>query len=290
MPRSDILIAVDGSAESDAAIRWATREALLLGAATVTLVHVVAPVVVSWPVANLRSDFCDWQEENAQQVLERAQKLVQAEMGDAHPPKVTELVLHGNVAPTLVRLSTEAGLVVVGSRGLGGVAGAVLGSTSRSLLHHAHCPVTVIHRDEAHAVDANSPVLVGIDGSPVSEAATARAFDEASRRRVDVVALHAWSDVRMPSALGVGWHEYEDQGHEVLGERLAGWQERYPDVGVRRRIVCDRPAHWLIDESQRAQLVVLGSRGRGGFAGMLLGSVSTTVAGMAKCPVMVVRQ
>jgi nucleotide-binding universal stress UspA family protein len=132
-------------------------------------------------------------------------------------------------------------------------------------------------------------VLVGIDGSPASEAATALAFDEASRRGVDLVALHAWSDVGVLPVLGMDWHEYEDRGHEVLGERLAGWQEQYPDVRVRRRIVCDQPAHRLVDESAHAQLVILGSRGRGGFAGMLLGSVSTAVAESAPCPVIVVR-
>ena len=135
-----------------------------------------------------------------------------------------------------------------------------------------------------------APVLVGIDGSPASEAATAVAFDEASRRNVELVALHAWSDVGITPVLGMDWHGYEDQGHEVLAERLAGWQEQYPDVHIRRRIVCDRPARWLVDESEHSQLVVLGSRGRGGFAGMLLGSVSTAVAEAAKCPVLVVRR
>ncbi len=88
---------------------------------------------------------------------------------------------------------------------------------------------------------------------------------------------------------GMDWHKYEEQGHEVLAERLAGWQEQYPDVRVRRQIVCDRPARWLIDESRRAQLVVVGSRGRGGIASMLLGSVSTAVAESASAPVVVVR-
>lgn len=90
-------------------------------------------------------------------------------------------------------------------------------------------------------------------------------------------------------ALGMDWHQYEAEGHEVLAERLAGWQEHYPDVHVRRRIVCDRPAHWLIEESEHAQLVVVGSHGRGGFTGMLLGSVSSAVAQSAKAPVIVVR-
>jgi len=146
-----------------------------------------------------------------------------------------------------------------------------------------------VHAVEAETLDRTSPVLLGIDGSPASQAATALAFDEASRRQVDLVALHAWSDVGVFPMLGMDWHEYEDEGQEVLGERLAGWQEQYPDVHVRRRIVCDTPARWLIDESQRAQLVVVGSHGRGGFPGMLLGSVSSALAQSAISPVIVVR-
>ena len=86
-------------------------------------------------------------------------------------------------------------MVVVGSRGLGSIGGALLGSVSRGLLHHAQCPVTVIEADAVKAHGPNSPVLLGIDGSVASEEATAVAFDEASRRGVDLVALHAWSDV-----------------------------------------------------------------------------------------------
>jgi len=97
------------------------------------------------------------------------------------------------------------------------------------------------------------------------------------------------SDVAVLAEFDVDWVEYEQEGHEILAERLAGWQEQYPDVSVRRRIVCDRAAHWLIDEAARAQLVVLGSRGRGGFTRMLLGSVSTAVAESSMTPVIVVR-
>ena len=179
-------------------------------------------------------------------------------------------------------------MVVVGSRGTGALGRMLLGSVSTGLLHHSHCPVAVI-RPEAAVVDGTAPVLLGIDGSPASEAATAMAFDEASGRGVDLVALHAWSDVAVFPMLGMDWTEYENQGHEVLAERLAGWQERYPDVAVQRRLVCDQPARWLIRESAHAQLVVVGSRGRSGFASTWLGSVGSAVAQSADVPVLVVR-
>jgi Universal stress protein family len=106
---------------------------------------------------------------------------------------------------------------------------------------------------------------------------------------VALIALHAWSDVGVIPILGMDWRTYQGEGEEVLAERLAGWQERYPDVHVSRRLVCDTTARWLIQESERAQLVVLGSHGRGGFGGMLLGAVSSAVAQSAKVPVIVVR-
>jgi nucleotide-binding universal stress UspA family protein len=288
MTKHGILVAIDGSSESDAAVRWAADEAAMRHA-PITLMHVVVPVVTSWPVRSLQADFNEWQEDNARQVIEHAKKMLRADVGEAAVSDLHSQIEHAYVVPALVSASKDAEMVVVGSRGLGAVGRAVLGSTSGGLLRHAHCPVAVIHADEAQAPDRTSPVLLGIDGTPASEAATAVAFEEASRRHVDLVALHAWSDVGVFPVVGMHWQEYEDEGQEVLGERLAGWQEQYPDVHVRRRIVCDLPARWLIDESQQAQLVVVGSHGRGGFPGMLLGSVSIAVAESAKAPVIVVR-
>jgi nucleotide-binding universal stress UspA family protein len=89
--------------------------------------------------------------------------------------------------------------------------------------------------------------------------------------------------------LGMDWRDREHEGREVLAERLAVWQEQYPDVHVERLLVCDKPARWLLEKSERAQLVVVGSRGRGGFSGMLLGSVGSAIAQSATVPVIVVR-
>ncbi|MGE2723325.1 universal stress protein [Mycolicibacterium pulveris] len=282
-----ILVAVDGSPESQGAIRWAAREAAMRGI-DVTLMHVIAPVEVTWPVTYLQSSFDEYQEENGAQVIEQAQKIVSESVGAGEAPAVRTAVEHGSIASTLITASADAWMVVAGTRGMGALGRALLGSVSSGLLNYARCPVAIIP-SEAETPDAAAPVLLGIDDSPASDGAAALAFDEASRRGVELVALHAWSDNRIFPIVGMNWQEYEEEGHKVLAERLAGWQEQYPDVRVRRRLVADQPARWLLDESSQAQLVVVGSRGRGGFKGMLLGSVAAKVAQGAKAPVIVVR-
>jgi nucleotide-binding universal stress UspA family protein len=178
----------------------------------------------------------------------------------------------------------------MGAQGSGRWPGRLLGSVSSALLRHAQCPVAVIHEDPPMAGAGQAPVVVGIDGSPASELATAIAFDEASRRHVSLVAVHAWSDLDVSEWPELDWPATQSMAEEVLSERLAGRQEQYPDVEVIRVVVQAQPARRLVEESERAQLVVVGSRGRGGFAGMLVGSVGETVAQMARVPVIVARE
>ena len=203
---------------------------------------------------------------------------------------LTTEMISGSSVPTLVDESTRAQMVVVGCRGRGALARGLLGSVSTGLVHHAHCPVAIIHdEDPLIPHPSKAPVVVGVDGSPASERAVEIAFEEASFRGVDLVAVHAWSDTGVFEFPGIDWSVLRAGAEETLSERLAGWGERYPDVLVRRVVVADRPAHQLLEQAQSAQLLVVGSHGRGGFAGMLLGSLSTAVIHAARMPVIVAR-
>ncbi len=164
----------------------------------------------------------------------------------------------------------------------------LVGSVAAAVATHATCPVVVVHGTDRPAV---GPVVVGVDGSPVSEDALAFAFDAAATRRVPLVAVRCYEPpVFYPdSAIVVDWEAVHTEEQEVLAERLAGWGERYPDVPVERVVVQGVPAAVLVEQSETAQLVVVGSHGHGSLAGLILGSVSRAVLHRAHCPVAVVR-
>src|SRR5829696_6125915 len=289
MERPGIVVGTDGSPISKVAVQWAARDAAMRNV-SLTVVHVANGLVAAWSQTPIPAGFGAWQQQQGRRLLDDAVRIVEEATTGAGPARVKTEMYYSATVPTLVDMSKEAEMVVVGSHGQGAF-GSLLGSVSMGVVHHAHCPVAVI-RDDAPPMPnpAQVPVLVGIDGSPASERATAIAFDEASRRRVDLIALHAWSDTRMLDFPGVDWSAMKSSEDAVLAERLAGWQERYPDVKIARLVVCDRPARQLIEHSESAQLVVVGSHGRGGFAGMLLGSVSMAVVQSARTPVIVARQ
>ena len=285
-----IVVGVDGSPASKVAVDWAAREAAMRSV-SLTLVHVI-PTVRMWPEeVPTALELERFYENQAEGFLRDARKVAEEATSGSEEIQLDTKLLTGAVLPSLVDLSKDAELVVVGCRGLGAIARRLLGSISWGLIHHAHCPVAVIHDEDPlmpFPVE-QAPVVVGIDGSPASESATEVAFDEASRRGVELVAVHAWSDYAVDELPGVEWSDVQKQAEETLAERLAGWQERYPDVTVRRVVVLGRPVHELLDQAEAAQLVVVGSHGRGGFAGMLLGSVSSAVAESARMPVIVAR-
>jgi len=287
-PSGGIAVGVDGSPACRVAVDFAAREAAMRNV-PLLLCRVVPPAGSRmWPAVPAPERLVAWNEEQAHEQLADAEKLA---LVSAPGIRVERRLLSGVTVPTLVELSKDVQLFVVGARGVGAIRAAVLGSVSLGLVQHARCPVAVVHdEDPLMEHPAQAPVLVGIDGSRASELATAIAFDEASRRGVGLVALHAWRDWGVGQWPDLDWDEMRTQGEETLSERLAGWQDRYPDVAVERVVVCDNPAEHLLERSDSCQLVVVGSHGRGGFPGMLLGSVAMKVVQSARMPVIVARQ
>jgi len=207
----------------------------------------------------------------------------------------------GTGAHALSVASRTAALVVVGARGRGGFAGLSIGSVAAQTAAHATCPVLVIRPtpDEIEEPPAATstvprPVLVGAVDSPASQPAIEFALDEAGRRNVPLVALNVWwqlpADNLGPERPGrLDFDAASAEAKRLLAELMAGWADRYPDVSIELRPVQSmNPSHELIEASRDAGLVVVGSRGRGGFTGLLLGSTGRDLVGHAYCPVAVV--
>lgn len=286
----DIVVAVDGSPPSKVAVDWAARDAAKRNL-PLKLVHILnPPVVMALAEVPMPPKFVDWQQDGGRKILDDALHTAQEAVADIGHVEISREMITGPTLPTLLDLSKQARLIVVGCRGHGALARGLLGSVSSGLVHNSHCPVAVIHDEDPLMLEpSTAPVVVGIDGSPASDLATAIAFEQASFRGVDLVAVHAWSDGGVFDLSDEDRTTVQVRSEEMLAERLAGWQERYPDVAVHRVVVPDKPARQLVEQSESAQLLVVGSHGRGGFAGMLLGSVSASVVNAARMPVLVAR-
>lgn len=289
-----VVVGADGSASSQVAVRWAAREAAMRHA-PLTVVHIADSVsatasTVAWPAGRIPDEVLEIQENDARNVVADAKRAAEsAATGDR--PEIDSELLFGRPVPALVGLSKNAQMLVVGRRGRTGRHSRLLGSVSAGLIHHAHCPVAVIS-DEVSSLSPSSarlPVLVGVDGSQASESATAIAFDEASWRGVDLVALRVLWDADV-SLFGMEWSDLQRVAEKTLAESLAAWRCRYPEVNVHVMVEFEDPARRLLEQSQTAQLVVVGNRGRGAVAEMLLGSVSSALTQSAHTPVLVARQ
>jgi nucleotide-binding universal stress UspA family protein len=283
-----IIVGIDGSPESDAAVNWAAHDAAIRGL-PLTLVHVENPAAPTWSQAPILEESPEQQEADGRSLLANASTIARDAIADTAQIHIDGELLSSATVPTLVDQSKDAELIVVGSRGRGALSRSFLGSVSSGLIRHAHCPVALIGDvDPQMPHPAPAPVLVGIDGS-TSDLATAIAFEEASLRNVDLIALHAWNDIDMNAIPGYDWSPTTAKEGHLLAKALAGWQERYPDVSVHEQLVSGRAAHALVDASESAQLVVVGSHGSGALAGMLLGSVSNAVVQAVHRPVIVAR-
>lgn len=283
--RHGILVGVDGSEPSNAAVVWAAREAALRNV-PLTLIHMVNAAVPMYPEMPLSMGMGIWRDEDGRRVLQHAVKVAEDIVGTTRAELISTELTCSPPVPTLVQRSANAELLVVGSHGRSALGRGLLGSVSSGVVRRASCPVAVIRDEDARA---GAPIVVGVDGSPASELATAIAFQEASRRGAELKAVHAWSDIEAVELPGLDWTIFKEDADRILAERLAGWQEQYPDVIVHRVVVCDRPARQLIKQAESAQLVVVGSHGRGAAGAMLLGSVSNAVLHSTSTPVIVAR-
>lgn len=289
-----IVVGVDGSEASTVAVAWAARTAAQRRVALriVNVVHVPSALYAQPYLAEQHRDELAGA---GRTHVENAIVAARQAAVDAGQLDVTGEVFEGKAAQRLVEQSEAARMLVLGARGHGEISGMAVGSTASSVTAHAICPVVVIRgRTQDGLPPTSGPVVVGVDGSPVSAEAVEFAFDEAAMRRAPLTAVHVWSDVRMPALIGGGsdegdWRTVQSREEVVLAERLAGFVERYPDVDVTRVVARDRPVRVLSEYSEEAQLIVVGSRGRGGFTGMLMGSTSNALMHTADCPVMVVR-
>ncbi|WP_158888132.1 universal stress protein [Amycolatopsis anabasis] len=281
-----IVAAVDGSVTSTRALRWAAEFAASRNL-PLHIVHAFG-LIGSYYGAGLPApqEVFDALEQESKDILREA---AEAARTVSDQLTVTTSMPVQPPIPLLLELSRSARMVVLGSSGRGGFAGMRIGSTAIAVASHARCPVAVIRGDEA----GSGPVVVGVDGSSVSERAIAVAFEEASWRGAPLAAVHAWSDLDWESAYGtsrlfVDWDTLAADEERLLAQRLAGWQEKYPEVPVERVVVRDNPRHQLLQWSEKARLVVTGSRGRGGFRGLLLGSTGQALIQHAACPVLIV--
>jgi len=262
-----VVAGIDGSAAAETAIRWAVDEAVSRKA-SLRLVHAFV-----WPEFNVplgATDLAPGLRAGADKVVEESVRLARK----LEPGLEIEGTRYdGFPAPVLLRQSKQADVLAIGSRGLSVTLGALIGSTGLDLAANAHCPVVIVRPDQS--LDAGDHVVIGYDGSSASIAALEFGLDYARRHdlRVRVIAAK-------PLYGAEGRVDHLDLASELHGR--PGW------AALEIVEITGHPAEQVLRHSGDARLIVLGSRGRGGFAGMLLGSVSQTVLHHALCPVAVI--
>lgn len=281
-----IVVGFDGSESALEAVIWAAKTAERQGKTLSILGAFETQTAAYAPTLVIPQDVMDVIRAEAETDVQKAAAAVR----EVAPSVTVEAkIAEGRPGTLLIDESEHADLVVVGSRGLGGVKGLFLGSVGVDVAAHAKSPVLVYV-----GAGGPGPVVVGVDGSPLSEGALKSAFDYAAALGTSLRVIHTWTDLSADALYGYGLEREQlqrlaDEAHEVVAERIAGFGIDYPDVEVERIIVPDGPAAQLVEHAKDAQLLVVGSRGRGGFRGLLLGSTSQAVLHRATCPVLVVK-
>ena len=292
-----ILVGVDGSASSLHALDWATAQAARSGQPLTVVCTYSLP---SFAAASLDGGYAALDDsaiqEGARAVLEEAKERT------AHAGvDVTTQIATGDAAGVLVEMSRSYALAVVGTRGRGGFAERLLGTVSSALPAHAHCPTVVVpfRGDDASGTAAEvhplRRIVVGVDGSPSAYGALHVAIQQAQLWDAELVAV---AGVPVGSGAGLlAWLPAAIDHEQVLADVTDGLnaivdkaESAHPGVTIRRIVLDGTGAELLTEFSNASDLLVVGSRGRGGFAGLLLGSTSQAVLHHSQCPVLVVNK
>jgi len=269
-----IIAGYDGSASSDDALRWAAREAWARGT--------VLTICLAWPPDDLvllgDPGAQDRTRQRGEEILTRAVRLTTSVPDLA---EVRTVQAEGSPARVLVERSSTADMVVVGSRGHGRLAESPLGSVSWQVACHGQGRVVVVRGQWRPVNQSAGSVVAGVDGSPESQDALTFAFEEAELRDVPLIAICALADA--PGRLG-GAARME----EVFSRLMTLAEKEHPEVTVLRQVSFGPPRPALLTAAAEAQMLVVGSRGLGGFYGMSLGSVAAALLQHSSCPVAVV--
>ncbi|TCC24771.1 universal stress protein [Kribbella speibonae] len=283
-----IVVGYDGSTGSQSALRWATAEAVRTRA-PLRLVEAFELVIITRPTPGHVVPL-----EAVRTARQTALDAVAEGIRLHHPGLTVDTTLEGGpAARVLVDAAQDARTVVLGSRGLGGWSGLLVGSVAVQVTTHAQCPVVVIPHDQRPHAHQGATVVVGVDGSKASARAIDFAFEQAEDLHAEVVAVHTWTSPFLTYDEGASMLQFDEEkvreeARLLVAESVAGAAAEHPDVRWTTELASGSAARALIRRAESADLVVVGSRGRGGFTGLLLGSVGQSVLHHAHCPIAVV--
>ncbi|TQN30164.1 nucleotide-binding universal stress UspA family protein [Haloactinospora alba] len=291
-----VVVGVDGSDSSRYALEWSGNEAALRGLG-IRIVSAVGRIEADGPFGDLvgGGDASAWsRSRDARALVDYAREWILRIFPELHVE--TRIATERPANALLAEASADdAAAVVVGSRGLSGLAAAFIGSVGVELAADSPVPVVVMPKKHENVQGVKGRIIVGADGSEPSRRAVEFAFTQASQRGTEVVAVCAWQPMAaFASSVGpVPPDAFDDDAvaesaRRTAEQEVSGMRERHPDVEVDIRAVRAHPVVALLEVGTPADLIVIGSRGRGGFAGLLLGSISQSVLHGAKGPVAIV--
>lgn len=285
-----VVVGVDGSGAATRALKWAGVEAASRNA-VLRIVSTWSVPVMAWSV--MAAAYVDPTaiEEGARHIIERAEALLRREMGDDAPVVETRTVQDG-AAGGLIAEARGADLLVVGTRGRGGVLSLLLGSVAVSCAHHTPVPLAVIGLGAPEP--GSGDLVVGLDRSAGSRAALRWAAAEAARLGVGLRVVHGW-DIPLVAPAGAPTFaplvdaETLRRSTEAFERAVEEETADLPDrPSITTEVAASTAPEALVAAADGAALLVVGSRGRGGFAGLLLGSVSRQVLAHSPCPLVIV--